>query len=145
MAMRLNQKGALAAAGLAAIVVLTGCATAEKAVTPKVAQAAEPAVAFRETDKADDLSVTLTVDPLKPGENRFEVLLSDKAVTAVEAQIIMASMGHGNIVDMQQVAPGKWAITSNLIDMDGRWMVRIESTLASGDTKTATFYLVVPK
>lgn len=145
MAMRLMQKGALVAAGLAAIVVLTGCATAQKAVAPKVAEAAVPAVAFQETEKVDDLSVTLTADPLKAGTNHFEVTLSDKTVTAVEAQVIMASMGHGNVVEMPQVAPGKFALTSDLMNMDGRWMVRIEATLASGDTKTATFYLVVPK
>jgi hypothetical protein len=142
MVMILKQKGALMAAGLALLVALTGCSAAGKAAAPKVAEAA--AAAFTETDEVDGIKVTLLVDPLVPNqENRFLVDLSDKAITAMEIQVVMLDMGHGQMADMVQIAPGQFELKTPVIDMPGRWMARLQMTTAAGAEKTVPFYLRV--
>lgn len=133
-----KQKTALAALGLAMLIALTGCDNGKPHV-----QKAEAAAAFMETARAEDLNVTLAIEPLKVGENRFLVTVSDKEATAVEAQVVMASMGHGTIVDLQRTAPGTFEITTGAIDHDGRWLIRVLTTTRDGAEKTATFHLVV--
>jgi len=143
--MSIRQRMALAAAGLALMGALTGCGSAGTAAVTGAAAAgvAKAATGFTETAKAGDLKVTLTTTPLKIGDNTFEVEVSDPSVTAVEAQVIMASMGHGQIVDLTQKGPGKFAATHSVIDMDGRWLIRVKATTAAGSEQTATFHLVV--
>ncbi len=65
-------------------------------------------------------------------------------MTAAKAQVIMATMGHGSMVDMELVAPGRFEVTDPAINMEGRWMIRIVATLPSGEEAVAVFYLEVP-
>ncbi|HYF92126.1 MAG TPA: FixH family protein [Symbiobacteriaceae bacterium] len=135
------QRAALIVTGLALVGALAGCAAAgTAAVTPPVKK---PVTGFQETAKADDLNVTLTVEPLKVGDNHVAVKVAGQDVQAVEAQIIMASMGHGQIVDLNPTAAGTFEIDTPAIDMEGRWMVRINVTDAAGTAKTAVFHMVV--
>ncbi|HWI53344.1 MAG TPA: hypothetical protein VNT01_14470, partial [Symbiobacteriaceae bacterium] len=101
MAKSLWQQSALAVTGLAMVGALTGCAAAAgpAAVTPPPKAAAKPANGLLETAKAEDLNVTLAVEPLKIGSNHLVVKVDKADVKAVEAQIIMATMGHGQIVE----------------------------------------------
>ncbi len=128
------------ALGLA--VTVTGCGSATPPVAPHAAKA-EAATAFTESAKAGDMDVTLTVDPLKVGENRIIVTVSDPTVKAVEAQVIMATMGHGRVLDLEQAAPGRFEIKTSTIEMEGRWMIRVKATPATGEAKDTTFHLVV--
>ena len=140
------QRAALAAVGILLLGALAGCAAAGTAAVtgpgPKPA-AAKAATGFAEKAKAEDVSVTLAVEPLKVGDNRFVVTVDRQDVKAVEAQIVMASMGHGQILDLTQTAPGKFEIDTSAVDMEGRWMFRIQLTDGAEQTKTAVFHTVV--
>lgn len=138
--MMVMKRIALALAGVALVAALTGCDSADHKSLSQVAQAA---TGFMASAKAKDMDVTLMIEPLKVGENRMVVTLSDESIAAVEAQVIMASMGHGLVVDLVQTGPGKWESTNQVIDMDGRWMVRLKSTLPDGEEKAATFHMIV--
>lgn len=138
--MMITKRIALVLAGVALVAALTGCDSADHKSITHVAQAAS---GFVETAKAKDLDLTLTVAPLKVGENHFIVNLNDETVAAVEAQVIMATMGHGTVVDLVQTAPGKWEATNKAIEMNGRWMIRLKATTQSGEEKAATFHMVV--
>lgn len=135
--MTLKVRLVLSAVLLGLLASLTGCAAVQGGTK------AQAAGGFMESAQADGLGVTLAIEPVKPGENRFLVTLNQNDVSAVEAQVIMATMGHGAVVDLNQTAPGKWEVSSGVIDMEGRWMIRVKSTLTSGTEKTATFHLVV--
>ncbi|HWI62592.1 MAG TPA: FixH family protein [Symbiobacteriaceae bacterium] len=138
------QRAALAAAGILILGALAGCAAAgPAAVTAPAPKAPAAAKAFAETAKAEDVSVKLAVEPLKVGENHFAVTVDSKDVKAVEAQIVMASMGHGQIVELTQTAPGKFEVDTAALDMEGRWMFRIQVTDGADQTKTAVFHTVV--
>jgi|GEM_PF-5557382 len=145
MAKSLWQQSALALAGMALAGALAGCAAAASpvAVTPPPKAAAKPADGLLQTAKAEDLNVTLAVEPLKIGDNHLVVTVDKAGVKAVEAQIIMATMGHGQIVDLQQTAPGKFEVDTAAIDMEGRWMFRIVVTDATDASKTAIIHAVV--
>lgn len=141
--MTLKRKAALAGLLLALAVAAAGCGGAGGQEPKAKRGVAEAAAGFTETAQAQDMKITLAIEPLKVGENRFVVNLSDKSVTAVEAQVVMATMGHGLVVDLNQTAPGRFEASSPVIDMDGRWMVRIKATLASGAENDATFHFVI--
>lgn len=130
----------LAAAGLALLMALTGCTAAAKdapVAPPKnVAQAAQ---GFHQTDDSGGLKTTLTVEPLQIGENHFVVSFDSQNVQAAEAQVVMATMGHGQVVDLTQNAAGKWEVTTPALYMDGKWMIRIKATLTTGEEKAAVF------
>lgn len=130
------------AAALMALPVLSGCAAAAQTVS--YTAKANAAGAFMETESIDGLAITLSIDPVVVGDNRLVVLVDDPTrVTGVEAQVIMANMGHGAIVDLHQAAPGRYEAATNAISMDGRWMIRVEAERAEGDPLTAVFYLSV--
>lgn len=120
---------------------LAGCDSAKTPV-PHAAKA-QAANVFMETAKAGGTDLTLAIDPVKVGDNRLLVTVADPAVEAVEAQVIMATMGHGVIVDLNKVAPGRFEANTGAIDMDGRWMIRVKATPAGGEAKDATFHLVI--
>lgn len=130
----------LAAAGLALLMALTGCTAASKdapVAPPKnVAQAAQ---GLFETDDSGGLKTTLAIEPLKIGENHFLVGFDSHNVQAVEAQVVMATMGHGQVVDLTQNAAGKWEATTPALYMEGKWLVRIKATLTTGEEKAAVF------
>ena len=140
MAKSIWQRAALIMTGVALLGALAGCTAA---VTAPAKPPAVPVSGFRESGKAEDLNVTLTVEPLKVGDNHFVVKTEKQDLQAAEAQIIMATMGHGQIVAMNRTAPGTFEIDSGAIDMEGRWMLRIELTDAAGEYKTAVFHMVV--
>jgi hypothetical protein len=135
---------ALAAMGLALLVALTGCGSAAMvgatAVPKRVAEAAQ---GFVETDKSGGIAITLAVEPLKIGDNQIMVTFDDKSVQAAEAQVIMASMGHGAVTDLVRSPSGRWEATVPTIDMEGKWLIRVKATLASGEEKQAMFHLSV--
>lgn len=138
------QRAALAAAGIGLVGALAGCAAAgPAAVTAPAPSAKAPAAAYRQSAKAEDLNVTLAVDPFKIGENHFVVTVDKPDVKAVEVQVIMATMGHGQILDLTQTAPGKFEGDSAVIDMEGRWMMRVQVTDAADQAKTAVLHTVV--
>lgn len=124
--------------GAALLLALTGCATPVRKAA--VAQAAET---FAESALAGDVNVTLAIAPIQIGSNRFKVTVDDPSVTAVEAQVIMASMGHGSVVDLTPAGPGRFEVDTNIIDMTGKWMIRTKLTTDSGETKAATFHLEI--
>lgn len=142
MAKAIWQRTALAVTGLALLGALAGCAAAGTAAVTSPATPAAKA-GFTETAKAEDLNLTLAVEPLKVGDNHFVVKVDKQDAKAVEAQVVMAAMGHGQIVDLNQTAPGTWEITTPAIDMEGRWMIRVVVTDGADADKTAVFYTVV--
>ncbi|HYG58180.1 MAG TPA: hypothetical protein VD902_08995 [Symbiobacteriaceae bacterium] len=136
---------ALAATSVALLGALAGCGSAGTAAVTGAAAAgvAHAAAGYTETEKDGDLGITLAIEPLTVGENTFLVNVSDPSVTAVEAQVIMASMGHGEIIDLNLQSPGRFAARHGAISMEGRWLVRVKATLASGDEKDVLFHMAV--
>ncbi|HEY3366179.1 MAG TPA: hypothetical protein VGK74_14090 [Symbiobacteriaceae bacterium] len=135
---------ALTLAGVALVATLTGCNSAGPVTAGHVAQAAS---GFKETDDASGLKITLLVEPYQIGTNHLVVTLDRKDVAAVEAQVIMAAMGHGQVADLKQAATNqtRWEADDSTINMDGPWLVRVLATLPDGTEKSALFHLVVPK
>lgn len=138
MAKSIWQRAALAATGILLLGALAGCAAAGTAAVTAPPKA-QPKAGFSETKKVENLSVTLAADPFKIGANKFMVTLDQTDVKAVEAQIIMSSMGHGQILDLVQVSPGTWEASSSVIDMVGPWMIRVQAVTAADAELTATF------
>lgn len=132
----------LVVGALAGLVALTGCGTVADSMT-HVAKA-EAATLFSETETVDGLTINLSVDPLQVGENHLVATFSDPKLTEVEAQVVMATMGHGHVVDLTQASPGRFEATTAAIEMNGRWLIRIRATLPGGETKDALFHLNVP-
>lgn len=129
------------AAALLALPHLSGCDTADKK-GPHTAQASA-ASAFVESAAVDGVGITLSIDPLKVGENRFVILTDDPKTVSVEAQVIMASMGHGVFVSLNPAAPGRYEAVSSAIDMNGRWLVRIKTTTEGGKERSTQFSLLL--
>ena len=135
---------------LAVLASVTGCSKGDSNQTRSAGPAAAVSAAastpkaqgpFSDKTKVDGVTIGLTVEPFKIGENHFVVTLSDPKYTAVEFQVIMQSMGHGAILDMTPAGAGKFEVTSGAIDMDGKWMLRVRASTADGETvKQATFY-----
>jgi hypothetical protein len=123
---------------LTALPLLFGCGGADQG-----AGVARAAAGYEESLKAGDLTLTLAVSPARTGENRFTVVTSRPDVKAVEAQVVMATMGHGAVVDLVPQGDGRFTNTSPVIDMAGRWMVRVKATLPDGQQRDATFYFQV--
>lgn len=138
MAKSIWQRAALAATGILLLGALAGCAAAGTAAVTAPPKAPAKA-SFSDTKTVENLKVTLTAAPLKVGENKFTVTLDQKDVKAVDVQIIMTSMGHGQILEMVQVAPGTWEGSSSVIDMTGPWMLRVQAVTATEAELTATF------
>lgn len=140
MAKSIWQRAALAATGILLLGALAGCAAAgAAAVTAPPKAPAKPASGFSDTKTVENLKVTLAAEPYKVGENKFMVTLDQKDVKSVEVQIIMTSMGHGQVLELAQVAPGRWEATSSVIDMVGPWMLRVQAVTATETELTATF------
>lgn len=133
----------LAAVGLVLITTLSGCAGSAATIPAAPVAQAEPG-GFVETDQIDGIPVKLSVQPLKPGENKFVVSTNDAGIQSVETQVIMLEMGHGEILPMSRTAPGQYEVTSPVIDMAGKWMLRVRLTTDAGQEKLATFYARVP-
>ena len=131
----------IAAAAVALMATALGC-TSKPNSSGAVAQAAPGG--FVQSDKVDGIPVKLSVEPFKPGTNTFVVLTQESGITAVETQSIMLEMGHGEILDMPNTAPGRYEVTSTAIDMEGKWMLRVKLTTTSGEEKLATFYGKIP-
>lgn len=131
-----------AAVGTMLVAVLTGCTGAAATIpAAPVAQAAPSG--FAETDKVDGIPVKVSVEPFKPGENRFMVTTDAQGIAAVETQVIMLEMGHGEILEMTPSGSGQYEVTSPVIDMEGKWMLRVKLTTSAGEEKLATFYAKV--
>lgn len=129
----------VAASAVALVAALTGCSGAAATIpTGPVAQAAPSG--FVQSDKADTIPVKLSIEPFQPGDNTFVVTTDEAGIAAVESQVIMMEMGHGAILDMVQAAPGRYEVASPVIDMEGKWMVRVKLTTTAGEEKLATFY-----
>ena len=134
---------------LAALTALAGCSQGNpeqaKSAGAVAIAAAAPAPApqgpFSEKTKVDNVTIGLTVEPFKIGQNHFVVTVSDPTLTTVEFQVIMQGMGHGAILDLTPTGGGKFELTSDAIAMDGKWMLRVRASTADGETlKQATFY-----
>gem|GEM_PF-4439686 len=125
------------------LAALSGCSgsatTIPQASGTTVAQAA-PVTGFVETDEVDGIEMKLDIQPFQPGNNTFSVTTQESGIAAIECQVIMLEMGHGLILDLTQVSPGKWEGTSPVIDMDGKWMMRVKATLDDGTEKLIPFY-----
>ncbi|MDF2631224.1 MAG: hypothetical protein K0R39_5055 [Symbiobacteriaceae bacterium] len=142
MAKSIWQRAALAATGILLLGALAGCAAAGAAAVtapPKAQTKAPPKAGFTDTKTVENLQVTLMADPYKVGENKFMVDLNQTDVKTVEAQIIMQSMGHGQVLDLVQTSPGHWEASSKVIDMVGPWMIRVQAVTAADAELTATF------
>ncbi len=133
----------LAVVGVALLAALSGCTSSVATITQAggttVAQAA-PVKGFVETDKVDELQVKLSIQPFQPGENSFSVRTRESGIAEIQCQVIMLEMGHGLILDMEQASPGHWQVKSPVIDMDGKWMIRVKMTLDDGTEKLLPFY-----
>jgi hypothetical protein len=124
------------------LVSLTGCTGSASAVpTGAVAQAAPSG--FAESDQIDGIPVKLQIEPFQVGSNTFVVTTSDAGIASVETQVVMLEMGHGQVLQMAQVAPGRYEATSPAIEMPGKWMLRVRLTTTTGEQKLATFYAKV--
>lgn len=126
------------------LAALAGCGGAADgarlvgATAPAVTQAASRG--FKGTEEADGMKMTLAIDPLQVGDNHIRVVLNTKDVAAVEAQIIMGTMGHGDVIDLARGAdPAQWEAGFETINMDGKWLVRVQATLPDGTEKAALF------
>jgi hypothetical protein len=138
MAKSIWQRAALAATGTLLLGALAGCAAAGTAAVTAPPKA--PAKAgFTDTKTVENLKVSLAAEPYKVGENKFMVTLDQKDAKSVEVQIIMTSMGHGQVLELTQVAPGRWEASSSVIDMVGPWMLRVQAVTATEAELTATF------
>lgn len=136
----MKNRFALAAVGLLLLAALTGCTSAGQKPATAVAQAA---AGYTETLKtAQGLAITLATEPLKVGPNRLLVTLDQKDAKATEAQVIMGSMGHGVVVDLTRVAPGRYEASADM-NMEGKWLVRVKATLPSGEETDALFQFTV--
>lgn len=134
----------LAAVGALLVAALTGCAGAAATIpAAPVAQAAPSGLV--ETDQVEGIPVTLSVQPFMPGENQFVVTTADEGIAAVETHVIMLDMGHGEILEMARPDSGRYEVTSSVIDMDGKWMLRVKLTTTAGEEKMATFYGKIKK
>lgn len=102
-----------------------------------------PTAGFLETQKADGLAITLKIDEVKAGANHLVVNVDDPDVTAAEAQVIMTSMGHGRVVELEKKGPGLFEATTTALDMPGQWMLRVQAKAAAGTSSTAAFHLQV--
>lgn len=129
----------VAAVGVVLLAALTGC-TGSATTIPAGAVAQAAPGGFVETDKIDGIPVKLSIEPFKPGDNTFVVTTTDAGIAAVETQVIMLEMGHGAVLDLAPAASGRYEVTSPVIDMDGRWMLRVKLTTMVGAEKLATFY-----
>jgi len=114
------------------LVLMVGC-TAQPAKTARV----------NETVTVAGTQVTLSIDPLQAGENRLVVTINGAATRAAEAHVVMTAMGHGQVVDLEQVAPDRYEVSTGAIEMEGAWMVRIKFTTVNNQEQTASFYLTV--
>lgn len=129
----------VAASAVALIATLAGCSGSATTIpTGAVAQAAPSG--FVESDNIDGLPVKITIEPFQPGENSFVVTTADSGIASVETQVIMLEMGHGAILDLAPTSAGRYEVTSPVIDMDGKWMLRVKLTTSDGEEKLATFY-----
>jgi len=128
---------------LAGALTLTGCGTAQ---SPRLSVAkAEAASTFMQTEMVDGLTISLSVAPLQVGENHLVATVSDPKLTEVEAQVVMATMGHGKVVDLTPAGPGRFEATTGAIEMNGRWIVRIRANPpGGGEAKDALFHLNLP-
>ncbi|MFZ5822761.1 MAG: hypothetical protein ACOY94_00215 [Bacillota bacterium] len=131
----------VAAVAVAFMATALGC-TSKPNSSGAVAQAAP--VGFVQSETVDGIPVKLSVEPFKPGSNTFVVLTQETGITAVETQVIMLEMGHGEILDMPPTAAGRYEVTSPAINMEGKWMLRVKLTTTSGEEKLATFYGKIP-
>ncbi|MFZ5817591.1 MAG: hypothetical protein ACOY93_20215 [Bacillota bacterium] len=129
----------IAVLGVVVLTALTGC-SGSVATIPAKPEAQTAPTGFVESDKAGDIPVTLRVEPFKPGENTFVLTTPESGIAAAEVQVIMLEMGHGAILDMAQTAPGRYEVSSSVIDMDGKWMLRVKLTTTAGEEKLVPFY-----
>lgn len=134
------KKAVLAALGVVLATTLAGCGgSAAKLPTGAVAQAA-PA-GFAAAGKAGEFPVNLAVEPFEIGHNTFVVTSDAANIAEVETQVVMLDMGHGAVLDMTQTAPGRYEVESDVLNMAGKWMLRVKVTDAkTGEEKQAIFY-----
>lgn len=130
---------ALILAGGALLAALAGCASPASPRTATAAASAPQAEGYHETQETGAGKVTLALYPARAGSNKLTVTLDSTEATAVEAQLIMADMGHGTVVPLQPAGPGRYEAPAANLEMDGRWMIRIKATLPSGETREARF------
>jgi hypothetical protein len=144
------QRAALAVTGLMLMGALAGCAaaaggTAAVAVPAKPAPAKTlPPIPFKGSEKADGLTFTLAVDPTSVADHYHIAVTVDKPVKAVEAQMVMAEMGHGDIVELSPTGPNKFEADTEVINMSGKWLARIEAAISDDETKAVQFYMQAP-
>lgn len=133
------KKLTLAAVGVFVVTTLTGCAGSAATIPVAPVVKAAPS-GFVERETVDGIPVELRIEPFQVGENQFVVTTSPDSVASVETQVIMLSMGHGQVVSMADAGSGRFEATSPAIEMDGKWMLRVKLKTRSGEEKQATFY-----
>jgi len=94
-----------------------------------------------ETATVNGTQINLLIDPLKIGENRLIATVQGPPTQSVEAHVIMTEMGHGDVVYLNQVAPGRYEASTESLSMEGPWMIRIKVTGTDDKSQTATFHL----
>lgn len=132
---------ALILTGAALAAALTGCHTADH--EPHVSQTAQAASGYMESAEVNGTKITLTVDAARVGTNWLVVTTDDTEATVAEAQVIMATMGHGEVVPLTRTAPGRFEARTDAISMDGRWMIRVKHSGSAAGERVASFHLNV--
>jgi hypothetical protein len=137
---------AITASGLVALVLLAvvvqACgrapwavrATARAPPPAQMAQTIDPRLivtprTLTQSATAGGLRVALTVSPLLPGSNRFELSLARRGhpVVAAHVQLIPRMVGMAMrpiVLPMSEVQPGRYLVTGPL-PMFGRWQVAV--------------------
>src|SRR5439155_9544764 len=132
----------LAIALLLAVGLLTQLVPAREAIV----QARAPKAS--QTAQAGDLTVTLTLNSLQPGDNTFDVLVKNKAgqpvsdAERVSLRITMLDMDMGEAEAI--TAPrgdGHYAVSGPYLPMSGNWQTRVIVRRAGLDDVDAAFKL----
>lgn len=136
----MKKRAVLAALGVVIMTTLAGCGGSAATIsTGAVAQAAP--VGFVAAGKAGEFPINLAVEPFEIGKNTFVVTSDAADIAEVETQVVMLEMGHGAVLEMTQTGPGRYEVESPVLNMGGKWMLRVKVTDAkTGEEKQAIFY-----
>ncbi len=136
----------LAEAGLGALVFVAAAMLTQTTVSKSIADTPD-AKPFAGTQRANDLAVSLGVDPNRTGLNTYEVTLKDDGGAAAAAERVRLTfryrddqtVGPASLALQAGTEPGTFAGQGPYLTLEGQWRVEVEVRRTDVDDATAFF------